>query len=389
MYYLITLPLISITVYYIYRFLKTPTITINYKQNNLPIQKDYYKGWYCLGNSNQLKVKEIKQFKLFDQEIVLYRGVNNVIYALESRCKHLGANLINGCVIDNKIQCGFHGWKYNGDGTLITKEVTIEYEPNNDIYIEKVCKLQNYLTIEINNLIYLWFGLDTPDWYPPEIKQLEQWSYRGSSDINVNASLIDIVNNGVDVVHFKYVHTDVLPLNKYFPFHWRIFWKILWKPKCDLKLEDVNENLQHYIKNFDSIPDQYISTLLIYNKLNFLGWSLPMDMFIFQVGPGLTYLFFNSFLGTGMYLQQFNPIDNYCKIRNYIYTQPSTSVFSSFILLLVDVIQLSRDAKIWNNKQPSSINTKLFLKKNKLDLDNILWWKWFRQFYFKMPTLDF
>ena len=50
------------------------------------------------------------------QNMVVYRGKDNVVYALEAYCLHMGANLgVGGEVVNQScVQCPFHGWLYDG-----------------------------------------------------------------------------------------------------------------------------------------------------------------------------------------------------------------------------------------------------------------------------------
>lgn len=50
------------------------------------------------------------------QNLVVYRGEDGIVYALDAYCLHMGANLgVGGEVVNNNcIQCPFHGWLYDG-----------------------------------------------------------------------------------------------------------------------------------------------------------------------------------------------------------------------------------------------------------------------------------
>ena len=383
MYEYISLVAIGFVLYQAYRYIKQPNININYsKGDNNAVE--HYKGWYSLGRTDELKVGEIKETTVFDQELIYYRGKSGKVYAVESKCLHLGANLGQGTVIDDNIQCPFHGWKYAGDGFLCKKSPLIEYDPLIDESFTKECKLKSYDICEVDEMILLWFGPGTPEWEPPTILLNNQFEYRGTSTVNVKASIVDIVNNGVDTLHFKYVHDKLLPLNNYF----KIDWKLNWFLKKDFELELIEPELRYTIPYFDQINENNIFVLVLRNTYNIFKFQNHMNVLAYQVGPSLTYLFFNSNLASGLYIQQVIPHKNYSTIRTDIYTSKNTWVICSFFLLLGDLFQLLNDAKIWSNKASSSIFKKIHLKKTKIDLNNITWWQWFKQFYFKPPSLD-
>jgi cholesterol 7-dehydrogenase len=76
----------------------------------------YPNGWYNITEAHSLKVGHVRSVDIAGQNIVLYRGKDNVAYALEAYCLHMGANLAVGGEVVNEtcIQCPFHGWLYEG-----------------------------------------------------------------------------------------------------------------------------------------------------------------------------------------------------------------------------------------------------------------------------------
>src|ERR1700722_20034013 len=49
-----------------------------------------------------------------DEEIVLFRNAAGRALALEDRCPHRRAPLSLGVVQDGRLQCGYHGWTFDG-----------------------------------------------------------------------------------------------------------------------------------------------------------------------------------------------------------------------------------------------------------------------------------
>ena len=71
-------------------------------------------SWYFAMSSKKLKQGKVTPFFLHANKIALFRGANGKVTALKSRCPHLGADLCQGTVEENSLQCPFHGWKFNG-----------------------------------------------------------------------------------------------------------------------------------------------------------------------------------------------------------------------------------------------------------------------------------
>lgn len=106
--------------------------------------------WYIITESRELKNKPIRKI-IFDLPIVLFRN-NTKITALEDRCAHRNAPLSAGKICNNTIQCPYHGWEYNSDGTLANIP-TLEKKdcPNISIKHFSCQEQQGYIWICIGN----------------------------------------------------------------------------------------------------------------------------------------------------------------------------------------------------------------------------------------------
>jgi len=72
--------------------------------------------WWSLALSEEVTDKKPLAVDIGDQPIVLWRDKQGIARALEDRCPHRRAPLSLGCIRDNGwIQCGYHGWSYEGD----------------------------------------------------------------------------------------------------------------------------------------------------------------------------------------------------------------------------------------------------------------------------------
>lgn len=73
-------------------------------------------AWYFVCPSSDLKGGKVKSFKLCGQRIVLFRGADGVVRALDAYCPHMGTDLAIGTVVGNHLRCFFHHWEFNGNG---------------------------------------------------------------------------------------------------------------------------------------------------------------------------------------------------------------------------------------------------------------------------------
>ena len=77
-------------------------------------------GWYPLCRSKTLPIGVARSLTVGRQRLVVFRGADGGVRALDSFCPHMGADLANGTVIGNHIQCYFHQWKFDERGECVS-----------------------------------------------------------------------------------------------------------------------------------------------------------------------------------------------------------------------------------------------------------------------------
>ena len=123
----------------------------------LPEQKDpaastLESGWYKVAKSEDIALKESIQVDDFPTQIVVWRGEDNILRALDLYCKHMGASLACGKVDENSIQCPFHAWRWAGNG-----------ECDQIPYAKKIppkAVTRSWEVSEDEGIIYVWFDRD-------------------------------------------------------------------------------------------------------------------------------------------------------------------------------------------------------------------------------------
>ena len=176
-------------------------------------------GWFQVAWSADLAVGDVQPMHYFGRDLVLFRELNGRPRVLNSHCQHLGASLAHGgCVVEDGIQCPFHGWVWNGDG----RNVRIPYEdrPN------RGRRVGAYSVAELNDSIYLWHdaaGRD-PSWEAPNAFEVlgphvAERDFHPFDDacrtrfakVKVHPQVI--AENAVDPHHFRFVHdTPISPV---------------------------------------------------------------------------------------------------------------------------------------------------------------------------------
>lgn len=163
-------------------------------------------GWYVACFSDEVGVGEVKPLRYFDRELAVWRGEDGQVRMLDAYCRHLGAHLgYGGKVVGNLLECPFHAWRYEGDGSV--KE--IPYARNIPPQVKKPCDHQ-WAVVEKNKAIYFWyhpFG-EPPQWGVEDYAEATDpdWTDYEHFEWNVWGSLQNMAENGVDAAHFQFIH---------------------------------------------------------------------------------------------------------------------------------------------------------------------------------------
>ena len=165
--------------------------------------------WYIVLSSDELKKNQVIKIKRFSKDIIFWRDNKNKVHALEAICPHRRADLGLGKIINDCIQCPYHGFLFNGDGDAVLipsfgKSATIN--PN--------YKVKSYKVKEYKNFIFLWYGDDNAT---DEISWLEGiddlFSFSTMKAVwNVNYTRA--IENQLDVSHLPFVHRTTIGRGK-------------------------------------------------------------------------------------------------------------------------------------------------------------------------------
>ncbi|NHC35141.1 aromatic ring-hydroxylating dioxygenase subunit alpha [Scytonema millei] len=107
--------------------------------------------WYAVARSSEVTTNPIA-VTLWQQAIAIYRGNDGKVYALEDRCPHRQVKLSHGRVVDNNIECAYHGWHIGGNGEC----VAVPYLAANQKLPN--CKIRHYPVREQDGFIWIFPG---------------------------------------------------------------------------------------------------------------------------------------------------------------------------------------------------------------------------------------
>lgn len=159
--------------------------------------------WYVAAWNDEVSREPLAR-TILGEDIVLFRKRDGTVVALENRCAHRRLPLSAGRLVEDSIQCGYHGLVYNGSGRCT--HIPGQPRPNG------VC-VKAYPVVERDRFVMVWMGdpaqaderrivsfprLSDPDWGVTKVR------------LHVKGNYLLIVDNLLDLSHIAYVHNSTI-----------------------------------------------------------------------------------------------------------------------------------------------------------------------------------
>lgn len=153
-------------------------------------------SWYVAARSREVPRGTARTFPLLNRRITLYRDDSGTVHALDARCPHLGADLGQGKVVGDGLQCAFHHWCFAPDGTCRDAPRLAEVPAR---------RTRSYPVQERWGLIWLFNG-PTPlfDLPAPRVPEAFRPFCPPAQHIRCHPHLV--IANGLDATHFEALH---------------------------------------------------------------------------------------------------------------------------------------------------------------------------------------
>jgi phenylpropionate dioxygenase-like ring-hydroxylating dioxygenase large terminal subunit len=164
--------------------------------------------WYVVAFSHEVDTMRPLLRYCCGDRIVLFRTSQGAPGALYDRCPHRGSPLSLGKIVNDTLQCAYHGFRYDVSGQCIRV-------PSQATIVPELA-VRRYPVVEKGGFIWLWpgtpdaadpaslpdcfeFGLDRPGWTAQPYLMLE---------IEANYSLL--FENLLDTSHISFLHGTAL-----------------------------------------------------------------------------------------------------------------------------------------------------------------------------------
>ena len=137
--------------------------------------------------------------ELWGKAIVIYRQGNGTLAAMDDCCPHRFVKLSDGAVVQDAVECPYHGWQFNGDGRC----KIVPYLGNNQKL--PTCRIPTYPICEQDGFIWVYpVAGANPETLPPPlaIPEWEHLNYIASvATIDCPGHFSFLIENLMDMYH--------------------------------------------------------------------------------------------------------------------------------------------------------------------------------------------
>ena len=162
-------------------------------------------AWYVAAWADEIGEAPLAR-RILNEPVVLYRDWQGRAAALLDMCCHRGAPLHLGKVVEQGLECGYHGLIFDRSGACVRV-------PGQDHILER-SRVRSFPGGRAGRLLWIWMG--DPAQADPE--QIVRWPYH-SDAVNwphkhtmypIKAAAMLMVDNLMDLTHLGYIHVSTI-----------------------------------------------------------------------------------------------------------------------------------------------------------------------------------
>lgn len=162
--------------------------------------------WHPVVAADALRGDRPHAARLLSRDLVLWRDAAGRPQVLDDRCPHRGTRLSLGRVVDARVECPYHGWRFEAGGRCVHVPAAPDFVP------PAGHAATPHAACEAHGLVWVRLAADGDDaGLPPfEAEAEPQLRKLLCGPYDVAASAPRIVENFLDMAHFGFVHAGWL-----------------------------------------------------------------------------------------------------------------------------------------------------------------------------------
>lgn len=159
--------------------------------------------WYAAARSEELG-RGLLARRLLDQPVLLYRTLAGEPAAIEDRCCHRNVPLSLGRLVEDRVECGYHGLQFDRQGCCV-------FVPGQES-VPKAARIRSYALAERWGHVWIWMGDAAPDEnLIPDFSLIGRpgWASTGEC-LPLACNYLLAIENLLDLSHITYVHARTI-----------------------------------------------------------------------------------------------------------------------------------------------------------------------------------
>jgi phenylpropionate dioxygenase-like ring-hydroxylating dioxygenase large terminal subunit len=160
--------------------------------------------WYVAAPAADLVRGKTKPITILGEQILFGRDKDDRVFALKDFCPHRGMPLRYGTFDGCEIECCYHGWKFNTQGTCTTIPSLVEEKTD----IAKI-KTGTYPCTEADGLIWVYMAQSAklqPTLPPPDMPAIIRTGFKHIETVHFPCNIDHAVIGLMDPSHGPFVH---------------------------------------------------------------------------------------------------------------------------------------------------------------------------------------
>lgn len=161
--------------------------------------------WYAILQSSEVRPGKPRAFRRLNEDLVVWRNRQGKVVIMGDRCPHRGAKLSIGRLVNDHLQCRFHGFAFDASGACQSIPANGRTGPR-----PAVIRCQVYTAQEAHGFVWLWYG-EPRTAYPPlpdfgDLDTLPASTFQKTWDVHYSR----VIESLLDVAHLPFVHPTTI-----------------------------------------------------------------------------------------------------------------------------------------------------------------------------------
>jgi 5,5'-dehydrodivanillate O-demethylase len=157
--------------------------------------------WIPVRGSSEVRCGRALPVRLLGEDLALFRTTGGALGLVDARCRHRGASLAHGYVDDCAVQCPYHGWRYDAEGTCVGTSSLLDSDA-----LAARATTTAYPVRELGGLVFAYLGPLPAPVLPPYDLLVWDGVLRDIGRAELPCNWLQIMGNSVDPVHVEWLH---------------------------------------------------------------------------------------------------------------------------------------------------------------------------------------